>query len=145
MGFRMKKLLVVTAGLILLGDMAFATWDDAASRGLFPYFQAGGDWLTLLVFVNGSEETDDVIYICTQDEHAGWADVVADTCSISPNQMLLFCTAMGIGRWIPTVSGFGYVKFRCEHGGFIHPYCVILNRLTWKGYVVPAYRQDHGF
>jgi len=46
-----------------------ATWDDAKTKGIFPYWQSGGDWFTLFAFVNGSEETSDVLYIRLRDEH----------------------------------------------------------------------------
>jgi YD repeat-containing protein len=44
-----------------------------------------------------------------------------------------------------TTAEYGYVKFRAEEGGMIHPYCVIYNQMTGSGYVVPAYPQDTGF
>ena len=59
----MKKLLTLTVGILLLGSCALATWSDANGQGLFPYWQTGGNWYTLLTFVNTSEETGDVIYI----------------------------------------------------------------------------------
>ncbi|MBN1591747.1 MAG: hypothetical protein JW941_00700, partial [Candidatus Coatesbacteria bacterium] len=59
----MKKLFVLTVGLLLLGSMAFADWDSANGHGLFPYWQTGENWYTLLIFVNGSEETGDVLNI----------------------------------------------------------------------------------
>ena len=65
----MRKLLALAVGILLLGSCALATWDDANGRGLIPYWQAGGNWYTLLTFVNTSEETDDVIYIRFRDVH----------------------------------------------------------------------------
>ena len=142
----MKKLLAAVAALMLLAGAAFATWCDANVRGLFPYFQSSGDWFTILMFVNGSEETDDVIQIRFYDEHGGGcSDTISDMYSIRRGEQLIVSTAYGVATWIPVTAGYGYVMFRIESGGFIHPYCVVYYSLTGSGYVVPACRQDHGF
>ena len=142
----MKKLFVLTVGLLLLGSMAFADWDDANGRGLCPYWQSGGDWYTLMTFVNGSEETPDTIHVrfCTEDGH--WcSDTTGDMYSIGPKDMLMFSTVPSIPTWIPTTAGFGYIMFRTVDGGFVHPYTVIYNDITGAGYVVPWFHQDSGF
>lgn len=142
----MKKLLVLTVGLMLVAGLAFATWDDANSKGLFPYWQTGGAWYTLLTFVNGSEETPDVIYIRFCDEHGNFASTTTgDAFSIREKEMLLFCTIPGIGTNIAVTAPYGYVKFRVQDGGFIHAWEVIYNSATGAGYVVPPYHQDSGF
>ena len=142
----MKRLLAASVGLVLLGGAAFAAWDEANVRGLFPYFQSGGDWFTILMFVNASEETDDVVHIRFCDEHGpGCSDTMPPVFAIGERGQLIVSTAMGVGAWYPTTAGYGYIMFRIENGGFIHPYCVVINRLTWMGYTVPAYRQEHGF
>ena len=142
----MKKLLVLTVGLLLLGSMAFADWDDAVGRGLFPYWQTGGDWYTLLTFVNGSEETNDVLHIRFCDVHGNFcSDTTADMFAIRFREMLLFSTTPAVPSWIPTSADFGYLKFRTVDGGFIQAYCVIYNQVTGSGYVVPACNQDAGF
>ena len=142
----MKKLLVLTVGLILVSGLAFATWEDATVRGLFPYFQSGGDWYTLVIFVNGSEETPDVVHLRFCDTHGNFcSDTIADMYSIRQGEQLIASTAMSVGTWIPVTSGFGYTKFRVAEGGFIHPYSVIYNALTGSGYVVPAFYQESGF
>ena len=65
------KLAVITLALTLaLASLECeATWDQAKTKGIFPYRQHGGDWFTLFAFVNGSEETSDVLYIRLRDEH----------------------------------------------------------------------------
>ena len=142
----MKEVLAVTAALVLLGGVAFAAWDDANVIGVFPYFQSGGDWYTLLVFVNGSEETGDVVHVRFEDEHGSWcSDTIADMYSIRQREQLLLSTAMSVGTWVPVTAGFGWIRFGVIDGGFIHPYCVIYNSLTGSGYVVPASRDDQGF
>lgn len=55
--------------LALTAGCAMAQWDDAKTRGLFPFWQTGGDWFTLFVFVNGSEETSDIIYFRFAPSH----------------------------------------------------------------------------
>ena len=66
----MKKLFVLTLGLLLISGIALAVaWEDCPSKGLFPYFHSGGDWYTILVFVNGSEETSDVVHVRFWDAH----------------------------------------------------------------------------
>lgn len=142
----MKRLLVLLIGLFLLAGCARAQWDDAKTRGLFPFWQNGGDWYTLLIFVNGSEETSDVLYIRLCDTHGpGCSDTTSDMYSIRYREQLVFSTTPAIPIWIPNTASTGYVLFRAENGGLIHPYCVIYNRYTGAGYVVPAYHQDHGF
>ena len=142
----MKKLFVLTVGLLLLGSMAFADWGDAVGRGIFPYWQTGGDWYTLLSFVNGSEETNDVIHIRFFDVHGNpCSDTTADMYSIRAGEMQLYSTTPPVPHWIPTSADFGYILFRTTDGGFIHAYCVIYNQVTGSGYVVPSFGQDSGF
>ena len=66
----MKPTAIVIALLLALVSLECeATWDEAKTKGIFPYWQSGGDWFTLFVFVNGSEETSDLLYIRLRDEH----------------------------------------------------------------------------
>ena len=142
----MKKLFVLTVGLLLLGSMTFADWDDTAGHGVCPYWQSGGDWYTLITFVNGSEETADTIYLrfCTTDGH--WcSDTTGDMYGIRQKEMLMFSTVPTVPTWIGTTAGFGYIMFRTDAGGYIHPYTVIYNEITGAGYVVPWFHQDAGF
>ena len=142
----MKKLFVLTVGLLLLGSMAFADWDDAAGRGLCPYWQSGGDWYTLMSFVNGSEETGDTIHVRFCDANGHWcSDTTGDMFAIRQGEMLMFSTTPSVPTWVPVTAGFGYVEFRAVEGGYIHPYTVIYNQVTGSGYVVPWYNQDAGF
>ncbi|MBN2207686.1 MAG: hypothetical protein JW759_00080 [Candidatus Coatesbacteria bacterium] len=142
----MKKLLVLTVGLLLLGSMAFATWDDAAGHALCPYWQTGGNWYTLVTVVNGSEETQDVLYVRFFDVHGNpCSDVTGNMYSIRQKEMLIFSTTASVPTWIPVSAGFGYLMFRAQDGGYIHPYTVIYNQVNGTGYVVPWYRQDAGF
>ena len=142
----MKKLLVLTVGLLLLGSMAFASWDDAAGKGLCPYWQTGNPWYTLMTFVNGSEDSGDQIYIRFCDVHGNWcSDTTGDSFSIRQREMLIFSTTAAVPKFIAVTAGYGYIKFRVQAGGLIHPYTVIYNQATGKGYVVPWYHQESGF
>jgi hypothetical protein len=142
----MKKLLILTVGLLLIGSMAFASWDDAAGKALSPYWQNGGNWYTLLTFVNGSESTGDVIYVRFFDVHGNaCSDTTGGTYSIRQGEMLIFSTSPAVPTFIPVSAGYGYVCFRTQDGGYIHAYNVIYNQVTGSGYVVPWYNQDSGF
>jgi len=141
-----KKLLTLTVGILLLGSCSLATWGDANGRGIFPYWQTGSLWYTLLTFVNTSEETDDVIYIRFWDVHGSWcSDTTADTFSIRQREMLIFSTTPAVPIWYPTTAGYGFTEFRAQGGGFIQAFCVIYYSVTGTGYIVPAYHQDAGF
>ena len=142
----MKTIAAFAVLFLVLGGCALADWDDAKGRGLFPFWQTGGDWYTLLTFVNTSEETDDVIHIRFQDVHGtSCSDWPGTMCSIRQTEMLLFSTTQSVPIWIPTASDFGYILFRTEEGGCIQTFCVIYNEATGSGYTVPAYHQDRGF
>ena len=142
----MKKILVLTVGLLLLGSLAFADWEGAGGKGIFPYWQSGGNWYSLLVFVNGSEETSDVLYLRFVDTHGNWcSDTVGDMFNIGPKMQLMFSTVATVPTWIPTTAGFGSAMFRVENGGYVHPYLVIYNEMSTTGYPVPAYHQDGGY
>jgi len=139
----MKRALLLTAGLMLVCGVAFGAWDDAPYRCAFPYFQTGGNWYTLLILVNGLEKMDDVLYVRFCDAHGNFcSDTTNDTYSIRANEQLIFSTVGGIGTWIPTTSGYGYVKFRSEGDSFgqdnILAYAVIYNRVTGAGFVIPS-------
>ena len=143
----MKKIIALGVALTLAGGWALAVdWDDATGRGMFPYWQTGGGWYTIVAFVNGSEETSDVIHIRFYP-HRGCpcSDTTTDMYSIRAGEMLIFSTTPNVPTWIPVTAGFGYVLFRTDNGGFIQAYCVIYNGMTGSGYVVPALPQDHGF
>ncbi len=143
----MKRLFALTLGLMLVSAVAFGTWDDAQNKRVFPYFQTGGNWYTLLVFVNGSEVTPDVLYIRFCDTHGNFcSDTTSDTYSIRANEQLMFSTCKGIGTWIPTTSSYGYVKFRSDGttnwwGDNILPFAVIYNAVTGAGYVIRSMSQ----
>jgi len=137
----MKRLLLLTVGLTLVCGVAFGAWDDAPYRSAFPYFQTGGNWYTLLVFVNASEQTDNVLYIRFCDAHGNFcSDTTGDAYTIRANEQLVFSTVNGVGMWIPTTSNYGYVKFRSDgdSGDMILPFAVIYNGVTGAGYVVPS-------
>ena len=141
--------IVIALSVALISLECEATWEDAKTRGIFPYWQHGGEWYTLLVFVNGSEETSDVLHLRFRDVHgSGLGSGPSDTHTvycIAPGEMLTFSTTPEVPTWIAVTAGSGYISFRAEYGGFIHPYCVVYNRVTQTGYTVPAYNQDHGF
>ncbi len=142
----MKTIVALTVVLLLVGGCALADWDDANSRGLFPYWQTGGNWYTLLTFINTSEETEDVIHIRFADVHGSpCSDSGIDMYSIRAGEMLLFSTTPSVPRWIPMSSDYGFIRFRVVDGGCIQTFCVIYNQVTGSGYTVPAYHQDRGF
>jgi len=139
-----RRLTALTVGLVLVGSWALADWDTAVGRGLIPYWQTGGNWYTMLTFVNTSEETNDLIYISFEDVHGGvWYPPGPST--IRHGEMLIFSTTPEVPIWIPVTAGYGWIRFRVEHGGFIQPFCLISNRANCSGYIVPAYHQDSGF
>ena len=143
----MKKLFVLAVGLLLLGTVAFAAdWGDTAGHGMFPYWQTGGGWYTLLIFVNGSEETPDVLHVRFFDSHGNaCSDTTGDMYSIRQGEQLMFSTTPSIPVWVPVSAGFGYVLFRTDDGGYIQGYCVIYNGMTGTGYVVTTVDQNAGF
>ena len=141
----MKKLLVLTVGISLLGSCALATWSDANGRGLIPYYLTGGDWYTVLTIVNGSEETSDQIYIRFLPVHGDGFGDLSMSYSIRQQEMLIFSTTPAVPMYIPVSAGFGYIQFRVQGGGFVQAFCAIHNPVTGRGYIVPAYHQDAGF
>ena len=122
-----------------------ATWDDAKTKGIFPYWQSGGDWFTVFVFVNGSQETADTVYIRPLGKHSTTSSHSTPTCQIRPDEQLICSTTAVVPTWIPVTASCGYALFRADQGEPIHAYCVVYNRVMTTGYVVPAYNQDHGF
>ena len=143
----MNKTIALGVALVLAGGCALAVdWDDAKGRGMFPYWQTGSGWYTLVGFVNGSEESGDVIHIRFPDVHgSAISDTTGDMYSIRAREMLIFSTSANVPFWIPVTASYGYVLFRTDNGGFIQAYCVIHNGATGTGYTVPAVPQDHGF
>ena len=143
----MKTILAITIALMLASCCALAVdWYDCKGKGIFPYWQTGGDWYTLLSFVNTSEETGDVIHIRFEDVHGSFcSDTTSDMYSIRQKEMLMFSTTPQVPAWIPTTTDYGWIRFRTEEGGCIYAYCVIYNQMTGSGYVVPAQHQDRGF
>ena len=131
--------------VLLAGTISDATWGDAGGRGIIPYWLSGGDWYSLFFFANGSEETDDLIYLRMYDEHSPGCSDTTTVYGIRAGEMLTFSTTAEVPTWIPVHSAYGYLLFRAESGGFIHAHCIIYNRVTQTGYTVPAYNQDHGF
>ena len=142
----MRRLLALIIVLIMMGASAQATWDDAAGRSGFGYWQTGGDWFTVLSFVNGSEVNDETIYLRFYDVHGNpCSDTTADTFSIRAGEMLIFSTTPHVPIWIQTTTDYGYILFRAENGGSILAYCVIFNQMTGAGYVVPAFHPRDAF
>ena len=131
--------------MVFAGSIGEATWDDANSRGLIPYWQDGGDWYTFFVFVNGSETASDVLYLRLEGPHGSPCSDTSTAYGIRAGEMLTFSTTPEVPVWVPTTASYGWARFRAEEGGFIHPYCVIYNQVTQSGYTVPAYPEDHGF
>ena len=141
-----RSLTALTVALLLVSGCLLADWDTAAGRGLFPYWQTGSNWFTLLTFVNTSEETSDVIYICLIDIHGeSGIPPAIPVFPIRQREMLIFSTVPSVPIWIPVTAGYGYVAFRVQGGGFIQALCFICNLVTGSGYIVPAYHQDSGF
>jgi len=141
----MKIIATVTAAFLAIGACALATWDNANGLGLFPYTQTGGNWYTLMTFVNTSEETDDVIYIRFCDVHGSWCSDTPGFMAIRSRGMLIVSTSQSVPIWYPVTAGYGFIMFRVQGGGFIQTFCVVHNQATGSGYTVPAYHQDAGF
>ena len=148
----MCRIGLFTFALLSLAAALFARWDDAYGRGLIPFWINYADYYTLLVFVNGHEETSDIIQIRFCDEHGNWSsDPTADTWTIRQREMLTFSTTRRSINpreqpyWIPTTASYGYVKFRALYGGDIHAWALIYNEISGAAMVVPAYDQDKGF
>ena len=135
------------AALLLLSFNASAGWDDAKGRGIFPYWQAWYGCQTVFIFVNGSEDTEETIYIELPDIHWSFVPERREF-TLPPREMLILSTSPSIGQWLLVTAGFGYAAFRCQHGGgFIYPFCAVvnLNSPGLTGYTVPAYHLDSGF
>jgi len=134
----MKKIIALGVAVMLVGGWALARdWGDTTGRGMFPYWQTGGGWYTILVFVNGSEETSDVIHIRIIAAHGcPCSDTTDDMYLTRAGEMLIFSTSPNVPTWIPVTAGFGYTLFRVDNGEPIHGYCVIYNGMTGTGYVV---------
>ncbi|MBN1591744.1 MAG: hypothetical protein JW941_00685 [Candidatus Coatesbacteria bacterium] len=142
----MKKLALLVLGVLLLSTVVSASWDDAGGRALTPYWQSVDVWYTLLVFVNGSEENYDTIYVRFCDSNGNFcSDTHADMFSIRPGEMLMISTKPGVGYAMILNSPHGYIKYRFQEGGQIIPYALIFNQFTGGGFTVPVYPQDHGF
>ena len=142
----MRKIALCTLVLLLMSATLFADWYNCAGRGLLPFWINAGDFYTLLVFVNGDEDTNDVIHIRFCDDNGNWcSDPTADMYSIRSRGMLVFSTRQKTPCWIPTTADYGYVMFRTWDGGYIHAWALICNEVSGAAMVVPAYDQDSGF
>jgi len=136
----MKRALALTVGFLALASCSLATWDDALGRSGFAYWQTGSNWVTIISVVNGSAVNDETIYIRFCDVHSnGCSDTTGDMFTIRAGEMLTFSTRPDIPTWIPTTAGYGYVLLRVENGGPVHAFCVVLNLVTWSGYVIPPF------
>ena len=134
------------AALLLLSFNASAGWDDAKGRGIFPYWQAWYGCQTVFIFVNGSEDTEETIYIELRGMHSSFNTPERREFTLPAREMLILSTSPNVGEWLLVTAGFGYAAFRCQHGGgFIYPFCAIVNFVTGTGYTVPAYHEDEGF
>ncbi len=142
----MRKIALCTLTLLFMSAVLFARWDDAYGRGLIPFWINAGDFYTLLVFVNGHEETSDTIHVrfCNHNGHF-CSDTTGDMYGFRSREMLVFSTTPKVPTWIPTTASYGYVKFRPVDGGFIQAWALIINDLSGAAMVVPAYSQDYGF
>ncbi len=98
----MKKIIALGVALMLVGGCALAgDWGDATGRGMFPYWQTGGGWYTIVVFVNGSEETSDVIHIRFIAMHGSFiSDPTALMYTIRAGEMLIFSTSPNVPIFI---------------------------------------------
>ena len=142
----MKTIVAFAVLFLVVGGCALAGWDDCNGRGLFPFWQTGGDWYTLLTAINTSEETNDVIRIRFRDVHGSpCSDFPDGPYSIRHGEMLMFSTTPSVPFWIPTSADFGFILFRTVDGGCIQTFCVVYNEATGSGYTVPALHQDRGF
>ncbi len=142
----MKKLVLLALAVLMVHAVSLATWEDANSRGIGAYWQSGGDFFTMIVFVNGSEEDYDTIYVRFCDKYGNFcSDTHGAMFSIRPGEQLTISTKLGVGYALVVSAPFGYIKFRAEEGGHVHAYTLIYNEVTYGGFVVPTYNQDSGF
>ncbi len=142
----MRKIAICAFAMLFISAVLPADWDDAAGRGLIPFWVNAGGFYTMLVFVSGHEDTPDVIEIRFCDDNGRYcSDTTADMFSIRSREMLVFSTRQKTPHWIPTTADYGYVMFRTWDGGYIHAWALICNELSGAAMVVPAYDQDSGF
>ncbi|MBN1591686.1 MAG: hypothetical protein JW941_00395 [Candidatus Coatesbacteria bacterium] len=137
--------LSLAVAILVVAHTAFADWDSAVRRGIIPYWQTGENWYTLLIFVNGSDESGDVISVRFKDSMSGCSNTTSDMFSIRHGEMLLFSTTPTVPTWIPTTASYGYILFRLDDGMPVNVYCIVYNRATGTGAVMPVYDQDRGF
>jgi len=145
----MKKLVLLALlalSVLMLHSTSLATWDDAKGRAVAPFWQSVGVWYTMIVFVNGSEDAYDTIYVRFCDVHGNFSsDTHQDMFSIRPGEQLIVSTKPGVGYSMVISAFYGYIQFRADAGGHIHAYPLIYNEQTGGGFVVPVYNQDFGF
>jgi len=130
--------------VLLVCSAANADWHTAKKRCIFPYFQNGGNCVTIMVFVNSSEETADTLYIRFEEAHPPVPQKTW-TFQLAPRDMFVASTSPGIGEWLGVVSSWGYVMWRGEEGDSLRGICAIYNFASGSGFIVPSYDQDHGF
>jgi len=145
----MRVVAFVAGAMLLLYSFAHADWYSAKTHGVFPYWQTGGVWLTIMVFVNCSDETSDTVYVRMLDSGGGGPGgfpLPPTVVEIAPGEMRVFSTSPSVPLWIPVMSGYGYTLFAIEHGSPVAAFsaCVSLSP-EGPGYVVPAYNLDEGF
>jgi len=142
----MKKLVLLALAVLMLHSTSLATWEDANGRAIAPYWQSVEMWFTMIVFVNGSEDAYETIYVRFCDVHGNFcSDTQADMFGIRAGEQITISTKPGVGYNMIVSAFYGYIQFRADEGGHIHAYPLIYNELTGGGFVVPTYNQDSGF
>ncbi|MBN1591740.1 MAG: hypothetical protein JW941_00665 [Candidatus Coatesbacteria bacterium] len=141
----MRKTMLFTIALIVAASILRGDWDDDGARGFIPFWVNSGDFYTLLVLVNGDEDTPDVIRIRLCDHNGNYcSDTTVDR--IGPDELLVFSTQEATPTWIPTKADYGYILFRADEGsGFIQAWALIYNRHSGVAMAVPSYNQGRGF
>jgi len=143
----LTRLFVVTLALILLSGASLAGWDDAYGRGLIPFWINTPTHYTMIVFINGSEDYNDVVHLRFCDTNGDFcSDTTGDMYSIRSGEMLMFSTranplSLLDCRHIPVSAPHGYAMFRPVEGGFIHAFAFIVNDITGGLTTVPICAQ----
>lgn len=147
----LTRLFVIALALLILTGASLADWDDAAGRGLIPFWINTPTHYTVLVFINGSEEYHDVLHLRFCNTEGDFcSDTTSDMFSIRDDEMLMFSTRENPPplfncTHIHVTAPHGYAMFRPLSGGFIHAFAFIVNEITGQLVTVPVHYQDSGF
>ncbi|MBN1591742.1 MAG: hypothetical protein JW941_00675 [Candidatus Coatesbacteria bacterium] len=136
----------------MLTSVSAADWDSASGKpGLIPFWIDTPIHYTMIVFVNGSEDYNDVISLRLCDPNGYLCSTISSRLfSLRSREMLMFSTKANPPSLfdcfqIPVSAPHGYAMFRVDEGGSIHAFAFIVNEVTGRLTEVPVYVQDKGF